>query len=154
MLPDRYRYRIEGSRVVFQDLENEGMLTIKITPTCKKVGSDLMYGIINDIETAIIKQELDLTLKGHSVIRVRHDLEMSGKVSLKSCFLSDTVIKDSELRFVSMEPYTEFHNSKVGYVGKTTFGKYIFEDCEITRETMFQIPSEHSATFKQNVRVY
>ena len=154
MLPSRYSYQIEGNKVVFLDKEHDGELTIKIKPTSTKVGSVMMFGIANDIVTALSTGKLVLTLKGKSVIRVRHDLILEGNVVLKSCHLTDTVIVNSELRFVSMEPYTEFRDSIISHVGKTRFGKYVFQECQFNANNNVEFPPTHTAMFHHNSLIH
>ncbi|WNV45898.1 hypothetical protein [Aeromonas phage AerS_266] len=149
----RYEYEIQGDKIILFDKENEGALTIRFSPPDKKSGGLLMDSVICDIMTDIYKKKLDLILKGHSVIKVRHELALIGKVELRSCHLSDTVIENSVLTYVSMVPYTEFRNSQIGYVGKTDIGKVVFQHCDIKSQSGFKFPNQPITVFNNNCLV-
>lgn len=146
----RYEYEIQGDKIIFLDKEHKGGLTIKFSPANKKDGSLLMDSVLCDVMTDIHKKKLNLVLKGHSVIKVRHEFALIGDVELRSCHLTDTKIENSKLDFVSMIPYTDFKDSKIGFLGSTSHGKLIFEDCNIEPSTGFKLQQYQYAKFVNN----
>lgn len=146
----RYQYEITGDKIIFLDKENKGALTIRFCPANKKDGSLLMDSVLCDLITDIHKKKLNLILKGHSVIKVRHELTLVGNVELRSCHLSDTKIQNSKLDYVSMIPYTDFKNSQIGFLGSINAGKLIFENCKIDPNTGFRLQQYQYAKFVNN----
>lgn len=112
----------DGDKLVLEDQETSGTLHLWFNPAHPKYASDDMWKIINDVVTSIEQSELVLSLKGHSMIEVRSDVRMSGGVFLKSAFLRDPVIQDSNLDFVSIKTKSIFKNSQVRKVGYTKYG--------------------------------
>lgn len=150
----RYQYEIMGDKVVLLDKETKGTLKLRFKPVDVKEGSDLMYGTLNDILTNLNKGKLHLTLEGYSIITVNRDVELKGDVVLRSSFLSDCLIQDSELRYVSMTPYTEFVNTKLSHVGRTGFGKVLFNNCCVDRDNRLPLPNRRYLSVVNNVVVY
>lgn len=154
MLPDRYSYYVEGSKVVFLDKENNGTLTLMFKPLNVKEGSDLLYGTLNDIVTGIEREELDLTLMGRSIIVVQKDVILKGSVQLKSCSLFDPEIVDSRLNLVAVKGRTVINKSDISHFGDTRFGLLKFQECSITKESGFKLPPGRFVNINKNVVIH
>jgi hypothetical protein len=150
----RYQYEITGDKVVLLDKETEGTLKLRFKPVDVKEGSNLMYGTLNDILTNLNKGKLRLTLEGYSIITVNRDVDLRGDVTLRSSYLSDCVIHDSELRYVSMSPYTEIVNTKLSHIGRTGFGKVSFNNCHVDKDHKLPLPNRRYVSVVNNVIVY
>ncbi|QLM02893.1 hypothetical protein PQC07_gp248 [Aeromonas phage D3] len=116
------RWYQENDRMVIVDNETQGTLHIRFNPMNRKTGSDLMWGHVNDISASIENGDLQLSLKGHSMIDVRSDIELRGSVTLKTAFLHDPVIENSHIDFVSITAKTVFKDAHVHAVGIQRFG--------------------------------
>lgn len=134
------KWHHENDRMVLLDQETGGTLHIWFNPIDKKYGSDLMWKTINDVSTALSKGDLTLNLEKHSMIEVRGDVQLKGQVRLRSAFLHDPVIEDSEINFVSVTAKTVFKSSQVHKVGYPRFGLVSFINTIIDGDVVGPLP--------------
>lgn len=128
MTNERYNIFLSGEKIKIKDSLGKGELAIIFKPVKRKEGFELIQGTLNDILLAVKQKKLELTLQGYSTITVRHDVDLSGYVHLKSSHLSDCVIRDSTLKLVCIKPYSEIVNCQLERFGKTGIGKVVLHN--------------------------
>lgn len=126
---ERYDIYLSGEKIKIKDSLGKGELAIIFKPAKKKEGSDLIYGTFNDIQLALAKGKLELTLQGYSTITVKHDVDLGGYIHLKSSHLSDCVVRDSTLKLVCIKPYSTIKNCQLERYGRTEFGRIDLINC-------------------------
>lgn len=136
----RYSWSVDGTKLEIVDNTTEGKLVIKFEPLDIKKGSELMWGISNDIVTDLEAGLLDLTLNGYSVIEVQKNVELKGKVSLHTAFLFDPIVEDSDLKHVSIMAKSAIYRSQLHSVGRSGFGFVKFIETSVNASDEFILP--------------
>lgn len=148
MNTQRITFKVQGSTLVVSDELNKGSLRITCKPYHKPEINPVLE-LWNDLETAINRDRLRLSLYGISTIIERKRLVLDGEVILSSVHLRDPYLANAKLHLVSLRQRCNVRNSSLVRVGSSRFGEVTFINCSLNH-TPSELLTLNNATYVGN----